>query len=74
MWLRNCWYVIAWGHEIPAADAPQLFTRTVLGEPVLVYRQADGGLVALKTAAPTATRRCRSAGARATVCAAATTA
>lgn len=48
MWLRNCWYVIAWGHEIPAADAPQLFTRTVLGEPVLVYRQADGGLVALE--------------------------
>ena len=38
MWLRNCWYVIAWDHEIPAADAPQLFTRTVLGEPVLVYR------------------------------------
>lgn len=48
MWLRNCWYVMAWGHEIPAADAPQLFTRTVLGEPVLVYRLADGGLVALE--------------------------
>ena len=48
MWLRNCWYVIAWGHEIPVADAPQLFTRTVLGEPVLVYRLADGGLVALE--------------------------
>ncbi|MGE0351112.1 Rieske 2Fe-2S domain-containing protein [Hydrogenophaga sp.] len=48
MWLRNCWYVIAWDHEIPAADAPQLFTRTVLGEPVLVYRTRAGELVALE--------------------------
>lgn len=48
MWLRNCWYVIAWGHEIPAADDSRLFTRTVLGEPVLVYRTAAGDLVALE--------------------------
>jgi phenylpropionate dioxygenase-like ring-hydroxylating dioxygenase large terminal subunit len=48
MWLRNCWYVIAWGHEIPAADSPQLFTRTVLGEPVLVYRTQAGALVAME--------------------------
>lgn len=48
-WLRDCWYVIAWAHEIPPADSPvaggaaaQLFTRTVLGEPILVYRLADG--------------------------------
>jgi vanillate O-demethylase monooxygenase subunit len=48
MWLRNCWYVIAWGHEIPPVDSPQLFQRTVLGEPVLVYRSAAHGLVALE--------------------------
>ncbi|MCA0243645.1 MAG: aromatic ring-hydroxylating dioxygenase subunit alpha [Proteobacteria bacterium] len=42
--LRNAWYVIAWDHEIPADG---LFARTVLGEPVLVYRTADGGLTAL---------------------------
>jgi phenylpropionate dioxygenase-like ring-hydroxylating dioxygenase large terminal subunit len=47
-WLQNCWYVIAWDHEIPAADAPQLFTRTVLGEPIVVYRKSDGGFVALE--------------------------
>ncbi|HSV51643.1 MAG TPA: Rieske 2Fe-2S domain-containing protein, partial [Burkholderiaceae bacterium] len=47
MWLRNCWYVIAWNHEIPAADAAELFTRTVLNEPILVYR-GNGGLVALE--------------------------
>ncbi len=48
MWLRNCWYVIAWDHEIPAADSPALFRRTVLGEPVLVYRTTDGGFTALE--------------------------
>ena len=47
MWLRNCWYVIAWAHEIPAPDSPELFHRTVLNEPILVYRLADGGLVAM---------------------------
>jgi phenylpropionate dioxygenase-like ring-hydroxylating dioxygenase large terminal subunit len=48
MWLRNCWYVIAWDHEIPAADDPKLFTRTVLGDPVLVYRTGRGEVVALE--------------------------
>ncbi len=47
MWLKNCWYVIAWDHEIPAADSGALFTRTVLGEPILVLRTADGALRAL---------------------------
>ncbi|MGE0796841.1 MAG: Rieske 2Fe-2S domain-containing protein [Lautropia sp.] len=47
-WLRDCWYVIAWSHEIPAAGAPELFSRTVLNEPMLVYRKADGGLVAME--------------------------
>ena len=40
-WLRDCWYVIAWTHEIPPADSPELFHRTVLGEPILVYRLAE---------------------------------
>jgi len=48
MWLRNCWYVIAWDHEIPQAGSPGLFTRTVLEEPVLVYRTEAGALVALE--------------------------
>jgi phenylpropionate dioxygenase-like ring-hydroxylating dioxygenase large terminal subunit len=38
-------YVIAWTHEI-ADDA--LFGRVVLGEPILVYRNADGTLTALE--------------------------
>lgn len=48
MWLRNCWYVIAWDHEIPAAGSPELFTRTVLGEPILVLRKENGELAAME--------------------------
>lgn len=40
MFIRNCWYVIAWDHEI-GADA--LFSRTVLGESILIYRTSSGG-------------------------------
>ena len=29
MFVRNCWYVIAWDHEVPQDG---LFSRTVLGE------------------------------------------
>jgi len=45
MWLRNCWYVIAWEHEIPADG---FVARTVLGEPLLVYRTAAGRLAVLE--------------------------
>lgn len=51
MFVRNCWYVIAWDHEIPPEQANgKIFTRTVLGEPIVVYRTDTGtgtGLVAL---------------------------
>jgi len=45
MFIRNCWYVAAWDHEIPADG---LFHRTVIGEPLLLMRRADGGIVALE--------------------------
>jgi vanillate O-demethylase monooxygenase subunit len=48
VWLRDCWYVIAWDHEIPPAHSPELFHRTALGEPILVFRLADGRLAALE--------------------------
>ena len=47
MWLRNCWYVIAWDHEIPASDSDALFSRKVLDEPILVYRTQANALVAI---------------------------
>jgi vanillate O-demethylase monooxygenase subunit len=45
MFVRNCWYVIAWEHEVPR-DA--LFTRTVLNEAILLYRTGEGRIVALR--------------------------
>ena len=45
MYLRNCWYVIAWDHEVPPGG---LFARTVLNEPILVFRGADGSYAALE--------------------------
>ena len=47
MWLKNCWYVIAWDHEIPAVNEEKLFTRKVLNESILVYRTSDGGMAAI---------------------------
>lgn len=44
MFIRNAWYVIAWDHEIPADG---MFSRTVLNEPILIYRTSTGGLTAL---------------------------
>jgi phenylpropionate dioxygenase-like ring-hydroxylating dioxygenase large terminal subunit len=47
MFVRNCWYMIAWDHEIPTEQANgAIFSRTVLGEPIVVYR-SSAGLVAL---------------------------
>ena len=45
MFIKNCWYVVAWDHEIPADG---LFARTVIGEPLVVFRRGDGEIVALE--------------------------
>ena len=51
MYVKNCWYVIAWDHEVPTEQPNgKIFTRTVLGEPIVVYRTASAAgakLVAL---------------------------
>lgn len=44
-YVRNAWYVVAWDHEIPADG---LFARTILGEPLVLYRTRGGDLVALE--------------------------
>src|ERR1700733_15676447 len=43
-YVRNCWYVAAWSHEV---NDEKLFARTILGEPVLLYRASDGSPIAL---------------------------
>lgn len=44
MFLRNCWYVAAWDHEVLGDN---LLHRTLLGESVLLYRTQDGKTVAM---------------------------
>jgi len=41
---QNIWYVAAWSNEVLAG---QLFHRTYLDEPILIFRKADGTAVAL---------------------------
>jgi phenylpropionate dioxygenase-like ring-hydroxylating dioxygenase large terminal subunit len=45
MFLRNCWYVAGWSHHFPENT---LVPRRLLGEPVVLYRKQDGGVVALE--------------------------
>jgi phenylpropionate dioxygenase-like ring-hydroxylating dioxygenase large terminal subunit len=45
MFIKNCWYVVAWDHEI---GPDELFSRTVIGEPLVLFRTADGGITALE--------------------------
>lgn len=45
MFIKNTWYVAAWDNEITTDG---LFTRTIIGVPVLMYRRENGDLVALE--------------------------
>jgi phenylpropionate dioxygenase-like ring-hydroxylating dioxygenase large terminal subunit len=44
MFMRNTWYAAAWNHEV--GEGP--FARTLLNEPVVLYRDTDGAPVALE--------------------------
>lgn len=48
MYLRNVWYAYAWAEEVK----DNLFTRTILNEPVLTYRKEDNQLVAFRDMCP----------------------
>jgi len=45
MFIRNTWYVAGWDKEVGETN---LFSRTIIGIPVLMYRTADGTLHALE--------------------------
>jgi phenylpropionate dioxygenase-like ring-hydroxylating dioxygenase large terminal subunit len=45
MMIKNCWYVAAWDMEVPAEG---MLARTLLNEPVLLYRDSQGRVVALE--------------------------
>lgn len=48
MMLRNHWYVAAWSDEV----GTDLFSRVLLGDPVVLYRKEDGDVVALENRCP----------------------
>jgi phenylpropionate dioxygenase-like ring-hydroxylating dioxygenase large terminal subunit len=45
VFIRNCWYVAAWDIEVPTDG---MLARTLLNEPVLLYRDSQGRPVALE--------------------------
>lgn len=45
MFVKNTWYVAAWSNEV---EAEGLFSRTIIGVPLLIYRKSDGGIVAME--------------------------
>ncbi|MGT2511490.1 aromatic ring-hydroxylating dioxygenase subunit alpha [Cupriavidus basilensis] len=45
MFIKNTWYVAGWDNEIPAEG---MFSRTIIGVPVVMYRKEDGSIVALE--------------------------
>jgi vanillate O-demethylase monooxygenase subunit len=48
-YLRNTWYVAAWGDEVAPA---KLFNRTILGEPIVFFRKEDGTIAAIGDRCP----------------------
>lgn len=46
--LRNCWYVAAWSHEL----GESILARRILGEPVALYRTSSGSPAALLDRCP----------------------
>lgn len=45
MFIRRCWYVAAWSHELAPGE---LIARTIINEPLVLYRTQDGEAVALE--------------------------
>jgi phenylpropionate dioxygenase-like ring-hydroxylating dioxygenase large terminal subunit len=48
-YVRNAWYVAAWSDEV--AD-DKLVARTIMNEPVVLYRKADGHVAAIEDRCP----------------------
>lgn len=48
-WLRNSWYQAGWSEEVRAGSP---LVRTILGEPILLYRDAQGDVAALLDRCP----------------------
>ena len=42
--VRNAWYIAAWAEEIDNG----LLARTIMNQPIVIYRDADGNVGALE--------------------------
>src|SRR4051794_20046603 len=49
LYLRDAWYVAAWTDEVANG---KLLPRTILGEPVVIFRSTDRSVVALSDRCP----------------------
>jgi phenylpropionate dioxygenase-like ring-hydroxylating dioxygenase large terminal subunit len=49
IYLRNAWYVAAWSDDLTDG---QLLARTILREPIVLYRKSDGHVAALEDRCP----------------------
>ena len=45
MFLRNCWYVAGWDHDVPAEG---FLARTITNVPLVLWRDAKGEVIALE--------------------------
>ena len=45
MFLRNFWYVAGWSHQVAEG---QIVPRTIIGEPIVLYRTSRGSLTVLE--------------------------
>lgn len=66
MYVRDAWYMAGWDKDIASA-AP--YAQSILGEPIVLYRKPDGGIVALEDRcvhrlAPLSMGRCEGANLR----------
>lgn len=48
-YLRNCWYMAAWGETLAPG---QVIGRTILDEPIALFRDRDGGVGAVEDRCP----------------------
>ena len=48
-YLRNAWYVAAWSDDLVEG---QLLARTILKEPIVLFRKSDGNVAALQDRCP----------------------
>ncbi len=47
--IRNIWYVAAWSHEL---EGEKPISRTIIGEPIALFRNSNGGVVAFEDRCP----------------------